>query len=340
MNRNIGFLLLLFLILGGGTVWYLLEGKESKQSTMLDWDRKFKVEDTDVIHKIFIVKRSGEKISLAREADHWIYNEAYRASPTAMENLLRAIREMQMQYKPANAAVANMVRDLATNGIKVELYDRLEEKIKSYYIGGGTPDERGTYMIMENSEQPYVMHLPAWSGNLRFRFSLSKDEWRDKTVLGAKVEEIASLSIEYPKQQNKSFRLKRKGSTYEVQPFYDFTPNIQRTASQGLIEAFLVNFKSVGAEAFESKNPRRDSVTQTIPFAVISLEKTDGSTQQARLFPIYIDSPNIDPSTGQKLADTRVERYFAEVNEEEFMLVQHRVFEKILWSYEYFFDEV
>ncbi|MEM0993717.1 MAG: DUF4340 domain-containing protein [Bacteroidota bacterium] len=338
MNRNIVLLLFLFVVLGGGTAWYLNEGQETQQSTLPDWDRKFKVKDTDIIDKIFMVKRSGEKITLERKNDYWVYNGAHKASPTAMENLLRAVREMQMQYKPANAAVPNMVRDLATNGIKVELYDRTDDLIRSYYIGGSTPDERGTYMIMENSEQPYVMHLPSWSGNLRFRFTLSEDEWRDKTVFGARVEQIKSISVEYPKQQNKSFRLKKEGAQYSVVPFYDFTPSISKEVSQGLVERFLVNFKYIGAEAFESKNPRKDSVLQTIPFATITLETISGNTQKAQLFPIYIDAPNIDPTTGRKLADTRLERYFASVDESEFMLVQHRVFEKILWSYEYFFE--
>ena len=64
-----------------------------------------------------------------------------------------------------------MVKSLASEGIKVELYDRKGEKIKAYYVGGATPDERGTYMIMENAEEPYVAHIPSWEGNLRFRFN-------------------------------------------------------------------------------------------------------------------------------------------------------------------------
>jgi len=337
MNKNI-LLLIVFLSLAGGTFWYLNRGQEQQKSTLPDWDRKFKVQNIDDVHKAFIVSRSGEKTTLERKDDYWTYNEKYRALPNAVENLLRAFGEIQMQYKPANKAVPNMVRDLAAHGIKVELYDKSNVQLRAYYIGGGTSSERGTYAIMENSEQPYVVHLPTWDGNLRTRFNLKGDEWRDKTVLRAKVEDIQAVSIEYPKQQNKSFKLEKKGAEYQVVPFYDFTPKSTSTISKGKVEAFLVGLKSVGAEAFETKNPRKDSVVQTIPFCTIKLKKTDGELQEVKLFPIYVDAPNIDPSTGRKLADTFVERYFAEVNEEDFMLVQHRVFEKVFWGYDFFFN--
>ena len=334
MNRNIAILLVLFLGMAGGTLWYLTSEKETQKTTLLDWDRKFKVEDIDQIHKIFIAKRKGEQITLERKGDHWIYNGQYKALPNAVDNLMRAFGEVEMNYKPANAAVPNMVSNLATQGVKVELYNRAGEQLKAYYIGGETSDSRGTYMIMEGSEQPYVVHIPTWGGNLRARFNLTGEQWRDKTVLGAKVEDIDFVSVEYPKQKNKSFKLEKKGSEYEVAPFYDATPKIAKPVSQGLVEGYLVNFQTVGAEAFETKNPRRDSVTQTIPFSIITLRKTNGEEQKVELFPIYQDIP--DAKT-ESIAGTYVERYFAEVNEEEFMLVQHRVFEKVLWGYEFFF---
>lgn len=334
MNRNITVLLVLFLVLAGGTAWYLTNEKDTKKTTLLDWDRKFKVENTDQIHKVFIAKRSGEQITLERKGDHWIYNEKYKALPNAIDNLMRAFGEVEMNYKPANAAVPNMVSNLATQGIKVELYDKAGEQLKAYYIGGETSDSRGTYMIMEGSEQPYVVHLPTWGGNLRARFNLRGDQWRDKTVLGAEVENIDFVSVEYPKQKNKSFKLEKKGREYEVVPFYEVTPKIGKSVSQGLVEGYLVNFQSVGAEAFETKNAKKDSVIQTIPFSIITLRKTDGEEQQVKLFPIYQDIPTANPNA---IAGSYVERYFAEVDEEEFMLVQHRVFEKVLWGYEFFF---
>ncbi|MCB9291127.1 MAG: hypothetical protein H6560_27730 [Lewinellaceae bacterium] len=64
------------------------------------------------------------------------------------------------------------------------------------------------------------------------------------------MDNIQSVSIEYPKQRNQSFILEDTPDGYEVRPFYDITPRIRRPFRKGSAEAFLVNFESVGAEAF------------------------------------------------------------------------------------------
>ena len=97
-----------------------------------------------------------------------------------------------------------MVSNLATEGIKVEIYDRQDELIKTYYVGGAPPDERGTYMMLEGFEQPYVAHIPGWDGNLRFRYNLVGDEWRSRILFPGELEEIESVSIAYPRQRSKS----------------------------------------------------------------------------------------------------------------------------------------
>ena len=149
-----------------------------------------------------------------------------------------------MKYIPPQAAVPQAVKDLAAHGIKVELYDRNNEKLKAYYVGGMTSNERGTYMIMEEAEQPYVMHIPSWEGGLRVRYWLSDMDWEDRTIFGYKPEEINSVSVEYPRQKNKSFKLEQKGGEYLVEPYYEITPRINQSPVKGVAEAYLIGFKS------------------------------------------------------------------------------------------------
>ena len=119
MNRTL-ILLIVFLILGGGTAWYLLN-KEDDKTTLAGLDRDFAVENADDIQKIFLADRHGSKVTLQRSGDHWIYNGEHRARPNAIENLLDAITRVQMKYKPPRAAVKPMIESLATEGIKVEI---------------------------------------------------------------------------------------------------------------------------------------------------------------------------------------------------------------------------
>ncbi len=309
---------------------------EDERTTLAGWDRDFKVEDTERIHKIFLADRQGERVTLERRDGSWLYNGRWKARPNAIENLLDAVSRLEMQFKPPQAMVDPMVRDLAANGIKVELYDRQDELIKAYYVGGATADERGTYVIREGAEQPYVAHIPGWSGNLRFRYNLKGDDWRDKSIFDCDPDEIREVTVEYPKQKNKSFRVEKDGGSYQVRPFYDITPAVEAAPARGLVEAFLAGFESLGAEAFENQNPRRDSIRQLVPFSIITVTDDRGAMREVRLFPIF---PKRAPFESPPLegADV-VERYFADISNGDFMLAQHRVVKKILWAYPFFFD--
>ncbi|HMO38356.1 MAG TPA: DUF4340 domain-containing protein [Saprospiraceae bacterium] len=327
-------LLIAFALLGAIATWYLLTQPDD-QTTLAGADRQFAIANTDVIYKIFIADRQGSTTTLERRDGYWMYNGQYRARPNAIDNLLDAIRRVQVKYKPPTAAVKHMVSDLATQGLKVELYDKNNRLLKTYYVGGATADERGTYMIMDRAEQPYVTHIPSWEGNLRFRYSLKGDDWRDKTIFAYRPEDVQAVVIEYPKQRNNSFRLARAGQDFRVQPFYEVTPVINRPLRSGVIEAYIEGFRSLGAEAFENKNPRRDSVLQLIPFSIISVTDKNGVTTTARLYPIF---PEPIPGATRLPDANVVERYFAALDNGDFMLIQHHVFKKILWGYEFFFQ--
>lgn len=323
MKRTTLFIIL-FLLLGGATTWYLLS-KPPRNTSQLGADRRFKIENTDEIYKIFIADRRGTRTTLERKAGFWLYNGKYKVRPTAIESLLDAMRRIEMKYQPPKAAVQNMIKSLAVDGIKVEIYNKNNTSLKSYYIGGATSDERGTYIILNGAEQPYVAYLPGWEGNLRFRYNLKGDDWRDKTVFSENPQIIQSVCVEYPKNKNKSFKLEKQGNTYKVLPFYEITPIINRPLKKGSVEQYLEGFRSLGAEAFENENPKRDSIQQLLPFGIITVKNQSGETKSVRLFPIFSNSD-------------RVERYFAAVSTDDFMLVQQLVFGKVMWGYDFFFE--
>ena len=65
--------------------------------------------------------------------------------------------------------------------------------------------------MMDKAQQPYVMTLPAFEGNLRERFDLSRDDWRDPIIFVEKADNIRFVSINYPTERTKSFQLSREG---------------------------------------------------------------------------------------------------------------------------------
>lgn len=330
MNRRTWLMVALFLLLGAGA-FYALRQKNAQSGTRNSWDTEFAVDNPEDIHKIFLADRSGRTATLEREGDHWMYNGKYRARPTAVQTLMETLTRVKVYYVPPEAAKDNAVRDIAASGIKVELYNKAGKPLKVYYVGGVNNEESGTYMMMEGAKQPYVTHIPGFVGQLRVRFFLDEDSWRDRAVFSEKPEDIQSVSVEYPQQKSESFRLEKTGpAEYAVKPFFSTThrnPNPQR---KGVPEAYLLEFESKIAEAFETRNPRRDSVTALVPFAIVSVKKTDGTEKRARFWPVSVE----------RTYDTKeiyVVRYFTELNG-DFLLTQEQVFSPIFRGYDFFFQ--
>jgi hypothetical protein len=320
----------LFLALGSAA-WYALNQKKSQQASHISWDLDFAVKNPSEIGKIFLADRKGNTATLERRAEGWVYNGQYPARPTAVQSLLEAVEKVNVRYIPPAGTEAPMIKSLAAEGIKIEIYDRAGKPLKVYYVGGVTADERGTFMMMDGAERPYVVHLPAFTGQVRVRYMLGDDNWRDRGIFKEKPEEIQSISVEYPQKKSGSFRLEKLAEAkYEVKPFFSTTPENKSLRRKGVAEGYLLQFENCTAEAFETENPFRDSVSALVPFAIVTLKKADGSEKQVRFWPTKIDYD------GQ--ARPYVNRYFAEVNRKDFMLVQHRVFEQIFKEYDFFFD--
>ncbi len=321
----------LFLVLGS-SAWYAFHLKNSRKGTHISWDMDFPVRNTEDIGKIFIADRRGQTATLERKGGKWIYNGQYPARRTAVNLLLETISKLNVQYIPPNAAVQNMVKEIASTGVKVEIYDLNGKPMKVYYVGGITNNQQGTVMIMEGSEQPYVMHIPSFVGQLKVRYMLGDDKWRDRTIFEENPEEIQEIKVEYPQSKSESFILEKTGEAkYGVRPYFSTTPVSKKPQKKGLAEGYLLQFESLGAEAFETTNPFRDSVTQLVPFAIFSLKKLDGSVKQVRFWPT---ETSYEPRTGTPY----VVRYFAEVNRSDFMLTQDRVFAPVFRGYSFFFD--
>jgi len=186
-------------------------------------------------------------------------------------------------------------------------------------------------MMMDGAEQPYVVHIPSFIGQIRVRYLLGDDKWTDRTVFNEKPEEIASVVIEYPQMKSQSFRLEKVSEAeYTVKPFYSTTPVINRPLRKGVPEAYILSFENLASEGFETDNPLRDSVTALVPFAIVTVKKSNGEEKQVRFWP---EEVMITPDNRRY-----VHRYFAETNKNAFIVIQERVFGPIFRGYSFFFE--
>jgi len=331
MNRTL-ILVALFLALGAGA-WYALKFRKTNRSgSSVSWDMDFAVKNPDEIGKIFLADRKGGTITLERMGDHWTFNGGERVRQTAMNLLLETMQKINVWYIPPQAAEPTMIKTLAADGIKVEIFAKDGKTLKNYYVGGVTNDEKGTYFMMDGAEQPYVMHVPTFVGQVRIHYALSVDYWRDRNVYQEKPEKIQMVTVEYPQQKSESFKLVKTGNAeYAVTPFYSTTRPSRQPMRKGAAEAYLINFESKGAEAIENELLGRDSITALVPFAIVTVKTDDGVEKTTKYWAQEI-------LTDRKTGNNYVNRFYAETANGYFLLVQQRVFGPVFRGYDSFYE--
>jgi len=333
MKRIIGLLLLLGLLCGAAYLainW----NNQKNNSTINSYDRDFKVEDENQIHKIFISEKNNPDVTLERRGADWFINDKHKVHPNVIMRLLKVMTEMRIKYIPHPNAIPNIIKEMGLIGVKVEIYDESDSKLKTYYIGGATADERGTYMLMEGSDQPYVVDVVSYEGSVRGRFLNAPLQWRDKTFLEEKGENIKAIKVEYPKFKSDSFILDVEEGT--VEPISSAMTRGKIKAKKGSITAYLKEMELIGAESIKNDYIKKDSITALLPFVNLTITHKDDTEQLYRFFPLKDIRTNKNTKSLKEVQG--VERYFVHCVDGDFMLVQHLLVKGLLRSYDFFVE--
>ena len=292
MRRTI-ILLVAVVVLGGLAYLATTSDPDSKPAD----DRAFGYERVEDIARIFVADREGNQADLRRGGPTgWTVN-GDPANENVMKNLLQAVQQLEVRSLPSSAAVPNLVRNLAGGGILVQLFDARDTKLRGYYIGGGTSGELGTAAIVEDSENPYIVHLPTWTGNVRHRFNLRGDDWRSKVLFDVDPEAVEYLTIAYPRQESKGFRMERsEDGQFSVTPLVA-TAGPVKTVPFGVAEGVLARYEDYYISRYQNQDTAGIAAVEgRLPFAVIRIKEEGLPEQVAKIYPRYRfpDSANQD----------------------------------------------
>ena len=117
----------LFLLLLTIIFIYLLFDYNKK--TVLKNEKEFAIENTEDIEKVFLSDRKGNNIILSKTNNNWIINDKYNVRNDAIKTLLSTIEQIEIQRPVSNISFNNVIRQLATTGVKVEIYYNNKVKI-------------------------------------------------------------------------------------------------------------------------------------------------------------------------------------------------------------------
>ncbi len=254
-------------------LWYFTSRQPDKISE-LKADRDFAIKETDKIEKIFLAGRNQESILLEKVNGIWMLNGKYKALKNPVQNLLQAIRDIRLQSIPPKGHMKSIMEGIAVYGIKVELYGKENQLLKTYYVGGTTQHEYGTYYYMENGTQAYVMEIPHFAGNIRERYKLDELDWRDKTVFEFSQNDVLKMTVEYPHDADQSFVIKKKENTFRLYDYSDQEKELQ-AGNEKVLDNYILSFDGIGAEDIQNEHPMKQEISQLKPFCIIHVEKTN-----------------------------------------------------------------
>lgn len=285
----------------------------------IDNEKKFSISEIEKIDKIFISDRKGNNITLRKDSYRWTVNNKYIVRDDAISTLLSTIQKISIQRPVPETGYNNVIKQLATTGVKVEIY--YNKKIKTYTVGGSTSNHLGTYMLMDKAENPYIVHIAGFNGFLSPRYGIQGYEldinnWRDNTVFKIESEIINEISLIDLEENNNSFTLKTKPLS-----LLDINNNDIKYDLDKVIK-YLNNFSQLNSENFKGNNIDITNEKLIYKLKINYDNKVD-------ILEAYTFSKNNNNSNNSK---PNVERMYAKLNNGEFLLIQNYVFNKVFIS--------
>jgi hypothetical protein len=299
--------------------------------------KNFAVEDTSDVDKIFLADKSSHQILLTKEAPgKWLVNEKYYARKDMLDNLLDVIRRVTVRTIVAQAARDNIIKRMASGSIKVEIYKK-GELHKVYYVGSGTQDNLGSFMLLENSSAPFICYLPGHKGTVTNFYMPLENEWRDRIIFNYTFPEIESVTAQYPNRpaedfsieiaENNQLRLKSlaKGT---------YLPSFDTSK----VKAYLLEFKNIAFEDFTTVSKEKMDTVRTKHhlFSITVKEKNTGKTKTVKGYRMPLP-PNITDDFGKPVYFDEDRMYGEVTGIQESLVLQYYTFDRIAVPLTFFF---
>lgn len=333
MKRN-QIILILVIILGILAIWLV---SRNTHHTIKRELRDFAVEDTASVTRIFMVRKDNESVTLTRENGGWMVNGTYKARNDAMDILLKTLYRIRVKSPVSKAMMNNAVNMLATRNTKVEVY-RGKKLIKTLYVGGPTQDQMGTFMMLEGSSVPFVVHVPGFTGYLSTRFFVEEDAWKSTDLFNYDFDDIVSVTVNNFDIPEESFRVENQGNNqFQVVSLAGREEPGQPDTVR--MKFYLNQFEKVGYEfhADNFPNINKDSLLAAQPYRQLTLVDRDGKGTTVTAYKRYANGKT-DPEGEPLIWDD--ERLWALIDEKEWVVIQFYVFEDLFRNYSDFFPSV
>ena len=318
------FVIFVFLVI---TIFYLYNDKKMSYNSN---SYMFAVEDTSIINKIFLADRNGTSILLEKNKNNWIVNKKYDVKKSSINILLSTIKEIKVLKSVPLNATNNIIKDIATNGIKVEIYSnkkniflKKNKLLRSYTLGQPTSDYLSNYIINNDEETPYIVNIPGFNGFLTPRYgvqvnNLDINSWRSTLIFKKSIKQINNISLTNFLDSSKSFSINNKEAL-----LYDFKQN-QVKVNKNKIDKFVKICSKLNCESYSNANKFNDYNKLLFEISI--------DTDTLKIYELNKDLLKY------KEHNYNVKRMIGVLNNHQYMLIQGHVFNNVLINIDEFLN--
>lgn len=325
----------------------------AKSST---FEQDFHVSDTSTITKIFMVDKNSHQVLLTRQTTNndttWLVDNKFAASQPMIDLLLETLNTMRIRQQVNKNAVANIIKDISGNSVKVEVYQddylinwfkgslRLfprEKCTATYFVGRETQDQMASYMYREGDKFPYIIHIPGFRGYLTPRFSTSSYAWRSHRIVNLDVKQIQRVELDILAAPEESFAIYRDNDNFamELTATHTRMPSFDSArVAQLLISMRNLNFDEYAAVV---PNANMDTSFREGPRNILRITDTANVTHEVKTFVKYINPDDAKVITNPEMYNTfDIDRLYAIIDNKDTVVLQYYVFDNILQPASFF----
>ncbi len=327
MNKNLKYLILILSVLS--IIYFVFINKPF--SNFRSERKDFAIKDTASITRIFLADKKNNKVLIEKNtAGVWYINNAFKADIQKINLLKATMHDVEVRNPIAETEFNSTIANLSTLGIKAEFYAG-ENLLKTIYVGTPTPDNTGTFMMVENASSPFITHIPGFVGYLTPRFSVIPERWKSKEIFVLQPEEISSIEVIYPIKPNAGFYIDCESNNPKV---YTNKGGKLIPSDLNFTRYYIASFNNLNAESYLDDMPKQqsDSIKNTTPYCNISVHLRNNETISLNVYMKATDrrtKAQFDENTMQT-NDIDPEKYYAFMNgEPTIMLIQQYAFGKL-----------
>ena len=303
----------------------LLVWQQQQKNTLEAFAADFSIKNINQIEQIYFADRYGNELTLNKAADGWLVNNKHIARKGALETLFSTLDKMKVKHPVSESMHNSVIKTLASEGVKVELYRQNKKLYKTFYIGGETADFLGTYMMIEGAKKAYVIHIPGFNGFLTPRFNIdgrkiSSDLWRSRKIF---IEsKIDSIKLQFHKSPNSNFTL----DVVNCNIHYGNNQK-QQIDSTSCID-YLKHIQQVNCEGYANDLNKKDSLIASPAIHTLTVYYNNGIEETLNTYNKKPKRKEYQDAEGNPLKHD-VDRLYA-FDGNDMLLIQYYTFNPIL----------